>query len=258
MSARAAAARCHRRRGQRPARCRAPRSRRRCPLPFPGTRTVRRCGDRVHGRAGRPQRNALRRNNRVARRSSRRNSADHRARTIAAHCARLFSPFLRTLSAARDGVAAGCRCGDLAALAPAAQMLLILCIDALLHGRCHGRNPPGASCKRGRRRQSSWRHKNSPNFADSTLHSLPPLPLRSPHRPVLGGAVTPRPSATPAPDPGDGYAEAYETWRRALADYLRLARQQVSAARLRVAARAVHAAALRKGRLAGGREDAER
>ena len=66
-----------------------------------------------------------------------------------------------------------------------------------------------------------------------------------------------RPSTTSEPDPDDRYAEAYEAWRRALADYLRLARQEVSAARLRVAARAVHAAALRKGRLAAGLGDAE-
>ena len=46
------------------------------------------------------------------------------------------------------------------------------------------------------------------------------------------------------------YAQAYVAWQHALAQYLRLAREEASAARLRVAAAAVHAAALRKGRLA--------
>jgi hypothetical protein len=69
--------------------------------------------------------------------------------------------------------------------------------------------------------------------------------------------VTPRPSPTSAPDPDAGITEADEAWRRALADYLRHARQEVSAAMLRAAARAVHAAALRKGRLANGLQDAE-
>jgi hypothetical protein len=68
--------------------------------------------------------------------------------------------------------------------------------------------------------------------------------------------VNPQPSATPAPDADARSAEANEAWRRALADYLRHARQEISAARLRAAARAVHAVALRKGRVAGGLGDA--
>jgi hypothetical protein len=58
------------------------------------------------------------------------------------------------------------------------------------------------------------------------------------------------------PDPDSGFAEADEAWRRALADYLRHARREVSAARLRAAARAVHTAALPKGPLADGLGDA--
>ena len=51
------------------------------------------------------------------------------------------------------------------------------------------------------------------------------------------------------------YSDACEAWRRALEDYLQLARRNAGATRLRVAALAVHAAALRKGRLAHGPED---
>ena len=46
------------------------------------------------------------------------------------------------------------------------------------------------------------------------------------------------------------YAQARVAWQHALEQYLRLARAEASAARLRVAAATVHAAALRKGRLA--------
>jgi hypothetical protein len=46
------------------------------------------------------------------------------------------------------------------------------------------------------------------------------------------------------------YAQARAAWQHALAQYLRLAREEASAAQLRVAAATVHAAALRKGRLA--------
>jgi hypothetical protein len=58
------------------------------------------------------------------------------------------------------------------------------------------------------------------------------------------------PNPTPASSADDSYAAAYEVWRQALENYLRLARDDASAARLRAAAAAVHAAALRKGRLA--------
>jgi hypothetical protein len=68
--------------------------------------------------------------------------------------------------------------------------------------------------------------------------------------------MNPQPSATSAPDVDVRFAEAYEAWRRALADYLRHARQEISAARLRAAAREVHAVALRKGRTADGLEEA--
>jgi hypothetical protein len=69
--------------------------------------------------------------------------------------------------------------------------------------------------------------------------------------------MTSQPSTTSAPCPDDSDAEAYEAWRRALAEYLRLAREDASAARLRAAASAVHAAALHRGRLARGLEDSE-
>ena len=58
---------------------------------------------------------------------------------------------------------------------------------------------------------------------------------------------------TKTPEPpagGDSYAAAYAAWQYALDDYLRLARAEAGASKLRVAAAAVHAAALRKGRLA--------
>jgi hypothetical protein len=70
--------------------------------------------------------------------------------------------------------------------------------------------------------------------------------------------MAPAPLATPTTRANDGYAEAYEAWRYALDDYLRLARDGAGAAKLRAAAAAVHAAALRKGRFARGPEDAER
>ncbi len=63
--------------------------------------------------------------------------------------------------------------------------------------------------------------------------------------------------ATSAQHPDGDYAEACEAWRRALEDYLRLARNNAGAARLRAAATAVHAAALRKGRLARGLGETE-
>jgi hypothetical protein len=69
--------------------------------------------------------------------------------------------------------------------------------------------------------------------------------------------MAPEPLATPATRPDDRYAEACEAWRRALGDYLRLAREGAGAARLAAAAHAVHAAALRKGRLARPFEDCE-
>ncbi len=72
---------------------------------------------------------------------------------------------------------------------------------------------------------------------------------------VPGDAVTSQPHATTADRPDDSYAEACDAWRRALEDYLRLARSDAGAARLRAAASAVHAAALRKGRLARGPEE---
>ena len=67
--------------------------------------------------------------------------------------------------------------------------------------------------------------------------------------------MTSQPPSASAPLPVDRYAEATEAWYRALGDYLRLARAGASAAKLRAAANAVHAAALRRGRLAGGPED---
>jgi len=60
---------------------------------------------------------------------------------------------------------------------------------------------------------------------------------------------------TTAPD--NGYAEACEMWQRALGQYLRLAREGAAGSRLRAAAAAVHAAALRKGRLAQQFEGSE-
>jgi len=62
---------------------------------------------------------------------------------------------------------------------------------------------------------------------------------------------------TSAQPPDGSYDEACEAWRRALGDYLRLARNNAGAARLRAAANAVHAAALRKGRLARGLEESD-
>ena len=61
----------------------------------------------------------------------------------------------------------------------------------------------------------------------------------------------------PATAPEDGYAEASELWRTALEQYLRLAREGAGGSRLRAAAAAVHAAALRKGRLVREREDSQ-
>lgn len=51
-------------------------------------------------------------------------------------------------------------------------------------------------------------------------------------------------------NPAEQYAQAHAAWQHALAQYLRLAREEASAAQLRVAAASVHAAALRRGRLA--------
>jgi hypothetical protein len=69
--------------------------------------------------------------------------------------------------------------------------------------------------------------------------------------------MAPAPDAAPlATD--DGYAQACEAWRHAFEDYLRLARAGAGAAQLLAAAAAVHAAALRKGRLARRAEDAQR
>jgi len=53
-----------------------------------------------------------------------------------------------------------------------------------------------------------------------------------------------------AGDAIEQYAQAHAAWQHAIAQYLRLAREEAGAARLRVAAANVHAAALRKGRLA--------
>lgn len=54
-----------------------------------------------------------------------------------------------------------------------------------------------------------------------------------------------KPLQTPA---DENYAQAYAAWQHALDNYLRLAREEASAGKLRAAA--VHAAALAKGRLA--------
>jgi hypothetical protein len=62
------------------------------------------------------------------------------------------------------------------------------------------------------------------------------------------------PATSTAPS-DDAYAEAYDAWRRALGNYLRLAREGAGAAKLRAAAAAVHAAALNKGRIAHGPGD---
>ena len=66
-------------------------------------------------------------------------------------------------------------------------------------------------------------------------------------------APNPVPLCTSRPD--DRYAEACEVWRTALDQYLRLAREGAGGSRLRAAAAAVHAAALRKGLLAREHED---
>ena len=58
--------------------------------------------------------------------------------------------------------------------------------------------------------------------------------------------------------PEGNYAQAYEVWQRALENYLQLAREEASASKLRAAAAAVHAAALRKGRLASPTHDRRR
>ena len=68
--------------------------------------------------------------------------------------------------------------------------------------------------------------------------------------------MAPAPLATPASATPDSYAAACKAWRHDFDSYLRLARQGASTARLRAAAAAVHAAALRKGRLARALEDA--
>ena len=67
--------------------------------------------------------------------------------------------------------------------------------------------------------------------------------------------MDPNPVPSPTPTPDDGYADACEIWRTALDQYLRLAREGAGGSRLRAAAAAVHAAALRKGRLARRIED---
>ncbi|MEI8296651.1 MAG: hypothetical protein WCH32_01390 [Pseudomonadota bacterium] len=69
--------------------------------------------------------------------------------------------------------------------------------------------------------------------------------------------MTPGPTTPKGADEG-GYAQACAAWQHALGDYLRLARAEASSAKLRVAAAAVHAASLRKGRLAAGPHDDER
>ncbi len=68
-------------------------------------------------------------------------------------------------------------------------------------------------------------------------------------------STTPTPVA-PARD--EGYAQAHSAWQQAFDRYLHLARAEAGAAKLRVAAAAVHAAALRRGRLTSRRDDAER
>jgi hypothetical protein len=56
-------------------------------------------------------------------------------------------------------------------------------------------------------------------------------------------------------DAAEQYARAQAAWQHALSRYLELAREEASAAQLRVAAAAVHEAALRKGRLTPERPD---
>jgi hypothetical protein len=68
--------------------------------------------------------------------------------------------------------------------------------------------------------------------------------------------MAPKPSPMPVSPAHEGYDEACALWQTALAQYLRLAREGAGGARLRAAAAAVHAAALRKARLARGHEDA--
>lgn len=58
--------------------------------------------------------------------------------------------------------------------------------------------------------------------------------------------------------PEEDYTQADAAWQRAFDHYLQLAREEASAARLRAAAAAVHAAALRKGRLADATHGQER
>lgn len=67
--------------------------------------------------------------------------------------------------------------------------------------------------------------------------------------------MPPAPLPAPPSPADDRYALACEVWRRSLENYLRLAREGAGAATLRVAAAAVHAAALDRGRLARDRED---
>ena len=64
------------------------------------------------------------------------------------------------------------------------------------------------------------------------------------------------PVQTPQARPEDRYDEACDAWRCALEQYLRLAREGAGGTKLRAAAAAVHAAALRKGRLARSQADA--
>jgi hypothetical protein len=58
--------------------------------------------------------------------------------------------------------------------------------------------------------------------------------------------------------PAERYARACAAWHHALEHYLRLARQEASAARLKAAAAAVHAAAFYRSRLKVADEDHER
>ncbi len=69
--------------------------------------------------------------------------------------------------------------------------------------------------------------------------------------------MAPAPCPPPPQLAEESYAEACEAWRHALDRYLRLARDGAAAAKLRAAAAAVHAAALRKGRLVHGDGDGD-
>jgi hypothetical protein len=101
-------------------------------------------------------------------------------------------------------------------------------------------------------------HELVNNACALRVHHCTPPPA-SPHPTGPGQSImASTPLTTAAGDAHDGHAEACEAWRHAVEHYLQLARHGAAAGKLRAAAAAVHAAALRKGRFAGGSEDPER